>query len=313
MGISTSSRKDQLSVLEKRLNDSITAVAVARHRRLGASRTSCGSSRACRQPQPIRKPGSSTPGTFTRCRSVHLEHGRLSDPHVDAERYELYYEAPDVDVIDGDGEEHGRRSARDEAAASRDDAARSRGVAASAARSRGAARGESARARAPQGHGLRRRAHRRAATAVAPAQGDRRLRARFRPTCPKTRRWRSSARTLKKDADHHFKWIWIDLALLILVARRSCWCLVPTCPASISRSRSSATSSRMRGAKHGLSDARWTFKQNAALDRAARAARRHRRRIACAASTSSPRGCASSIWRRSSRRWPRRPRDILDR
>lgn len=70
--------------------------------------------------------------------------------------------------------------------------------------------------------------------------------------------------TLKKDADHHFKWLWIDFALLILVAPLM---LVPgpNVPGFYFTFQVVGHYLSMGGAKHGLADVRWTIKQNAAL------------------------------------------------
>jgi K+-H+ exchange-related protein len=70
--------------------------------------------------------------------------------------------------------------------------------------------------------------------------------------------------TLKKDLDHHFKWLWIDLALLVLVAP-----LVvipgPNVPGFYFTFQVVGHFLSYRGAKHGLSGARWIIKPNAAL------------------------------------------------
>ena len=97
---------------------------------------------------------------------------------------------------------------------------------------------------APQGHGLRRRAHRRTAAAVAHAQGRRGLRAASRRIWPAATPNAVIRATLKKDADHHLRWMLIDLAAAARLgaARRSF--PGPTSPASTSRSRWSAISSR---------------------------------------------------------------------
>lgn len=69
---------------------------------------------------------------------------------------------------------------------------------------------------------------------------------------------------LKKDADHHFRWIWIDLALLILVAP-----LVlipgPNVPGFYFTFQVVGHFLSYRGARHGLSDVEWTIKANPAL------------------------------------------------
>jgi hypothetical protein len=71
-------------------------------------------------------------------------------------------------------------------------------------------------------------------------------------------------RTLKKDLDHHFKWMWIDLVLLILVAPLV---LVPgpNVPGFYFTFQVVGHFLSYRGAKHGLNGAKWTIKQNAAL------------------------------------------------
>lgn len=71
-------------------------------------------------------------------------------------------------------------------------------------------------------------------------------------------------RTLKKDLDHHFKWMWIDLLLLILVSP-----LVvvpgPNVPGFYFTFQVVGHFLSWRGAKHGLDGANWTIKQNPAL------------------------------------------------
>lgn len=69
---------------------------------------------------------------------------------------------------------------------------------------------------------------------------------------------------LKKDLDHHFKWIWIDLALLILVAP-----LVfipgPNVPGFYFTFQVVGHYLSYRGAKQGLTNVQWTIRQNPAL------------------------------------------------
>jgi hypothetical protein len=69
---------------------------------------------------------------------------------------------------------------------------------------------------------------------------------------------------LKKDLDHHFKWIWIDLALLILVAP-----LVvipgPNVPGFYFTFQVVGHYLSYRGAKQGLTGVAWTIRQNPAL------------------------------------------------
>jgi hypothetical protein len=69
---------------------------------------------------------------------------------------------------------------------------------------------------------------------------------------------------LKKDLDHHFKWIWIDLALLILVAP-----LVvipgPNVPGFYFTFQVVGHYLSYRGAKQGLTAVQWTIRQNPAL------------------------------------------------
>jgi hypothetical protein len=71
-------------------------------------------------------------------------------------------------------------------------------------------------------------------------------------------------RILKNDLDHHFKWLWIDLLLLILVSP-----LVfvpgPNVPGFYFTFQVVGHFLSYRGAKHGLGGASWTIKQNAAL------------------------------------------------
>jgi Mitochondrial K+-H+ exchange-related len=70
--------------------------------------------------------------------------------------------------------------------------------------------------------------------------------------------------TLKKDLDHHFRWIWIDLLLLILVAP-----LVvipgPNVPGFYFTFQVIGHFLSYRGAKRGLSAVKWTIRQNPAL------------------------------------------------
>ena len=69
---------------------------------------------------------------------------------------------------------------------------------------------------------------------------------------------------LKKDLDHHFKWIWIDLALLMLVAP-----LVlipgPNVPGFYFFFQTVGHFLSYRGAKQGLTATKWTIRQNTAL------------------------------------------------
>jgi hypothetical protein len=69
---------------------------------------------------------------------------------------------------------------------------------------------------------------------------------------------------LKKDLDHHFKWIWIDLALLILVAP-----LVfipgPNVPGFYFTFQVVGHYLSYRGARQGLTNVTWTMRQNPAL------------------------------------------------
>jgi hypothetical protein len=69
---------------------------------------------------------------------------------------------------------------------------------------------------------------------------------------------------LKKDADHHLKWLMIDLALLIVSAP-----LVvipgPNLPGFYFTFQVVGHLLSMRGAKHGMSGARWTYERNAEL------------------------------------------------
>jgi hypothetical protein len=66
---------------------------------------------------------------------------------------------------------------------------------------------------------------------------------------------------LKKDLDHHFKWMWIDLGLLIVVTP-----LVlipgPNVPGFYFFFQTIAHFLSYRGAKQGLSSVQWTIKQN---------------------------------------------------
>jgi hypothetical protein len=69
---------------------------------------------------------------------------------------------------------------------------------------------------------------------------------------------------LKKDLDHHFKWIWIDFALLVLVAPLM---LVPgpNVPGFYFTFQTGGHFLSYRGAKRGLTVAQWTIRQNPAL------------------------------------------------
>ena len=70
--------------------------------------------------------------------------------------------------------------------------------------------------------------------------------------------------TLKKDLDHHFRWMWIDLALLILVAP-----LVvipgPNVPGFYFTFQVISHFLSYRGARHGLREVEWTISPNSAL------------------------------------------------
>jgi hypothetical protein len=69
---------------------------------------------------------------------------------------------------------------------------------------------------------------------------------------------------LKKDHDHHFKWMWIDLLFLILVSP-----LVvvpgPNVPGFYFTFQVVGHFLSWRGAKKGLNGLKWTIEQNAAL------------------------------------------------
>lgn len=69
---------------------------------------------------------------------------------------------------------------------------------------------------------------------------------------------------LKKDLDHHFRWIWIDLVLLILV---SPLVLIPgpNLPGFYFTFQVIGHFLSYRGARRGLSDVQWTVKPNPAL------------------------------------------------
>jgi hypothetical protein len=70
--------------------------------------------------------------------------------------------------------------------------------------------------------------------------------------------------TLKKDLDHHFRWIWIDLALLILVAPLFV-IPGPNVPGFYFTFQVVGHFFSYRGARNGLSSVQWTFRQNSAL------------------------------------------------
>jgi hypothetical protein len=69
---------------------------------------------------------------------------------------------------------------------------------------------------------------------------------------------------LKKDADHHFKWLLIDLALLVVSAP-----LVvipgPNVPGFYFTFQVVGHFLSLRGAKHGMSGVRWTYRHNEEL------------------------------------------------
>lgn len=69
---------------------------------------------------------------------------------------------------------------------------------------------------------------------------------------------------LKKDLDHHFRWIWIDLVLLILV---SPLVLIPgpNLPGFYFTFQVIGHFLSYRGARRGLSEIQWTIEQNPAL------------------------------------------------
>lgn len=69
---------------------------------------------------------------------------------------------------------------------------------------------------------------------------------------------------LKKDLDHHFKWMWIDLALLILVAPLA-FIPGPNVPGFYFTFQVVGHFLSYRGAKQGLTAVHWTIKQNPAL------------------------------------------------
>jgi hypothetical protein len=69
---------------------------------------------------------------------------------------------------------------------------------------------------------------------------------------------------LKADADHHFKWLWIDLILLILSAPLM---IIPgpNVPGFYFTFQVIGHYLSMRGAKQGLSAVTWQIRQNPAL------------------------------------------------
>jgi Mitochondrial K+-H+ exchange-related len=69
---------------------------------------------------------------------------------------------------------------------------------------------------------------------------------------------------LKRDGDHHFRWMWIDLALLVLVAPLT---IIPgpNLPGFYFTFQVVGHYLSMRGARRGLSEVRWSIRQNAAL------------------------------------------------
>ena len=111
---------------------------------------------------------------------------------------------------------------------------------------------------------------------------------------------------LKKDADHHLKWMLIDFALLVLSAPLIVRARARTCRASISRSRSSATSSRCAAPNRVCRACTWTFTASEDL-----AELREAMRLGCAAAAA-PRARARAAAasrasrRRSARTWRRR-------
>lgn len=69
---------------------------------------------------------------------------------------------------------------------------------------------------------------------------------------------------LKKDLDHHFKWLWIDFALLILVTPLI-FIPGPNVPGFYFSFQVVGHFLSYRGAKQGLTAVQWTVKQNPAL------------------------------------------------
>ena len=69
---------------------------------------------------------------------------------------------------------------------------------------------------------------------------------------------------LKKDLDHHFRWIWIDLGLLILTAPLFV-IPGPNVPGFYFTFQVVGHFLSYRGARQGLSAVRWTIRQNSAL------------------------------------------------
>lgn len=69
---------------------------------------------------------------------------------------------------------------------------------------------------------------------------------------------------LKRDGDHHFRWMWIDFALLVLVAPLT---IIPgpNLPGLYFTFQVVGHYLSMRGARRGLAEVRWTIRPNAAL------------------------------------------------
>lgn len=177
-----------------------------------------------------------------------------------SEGYELYYEAPDVEVIDG---------------------TEGRGLYARAKRwfSEALREAEEWRHRKhenepPQAGGLLTRARRKVMGFVVERIAEQRLLWHLRTAtevCAEIPSDLSEVRareiivtTLKKDADHHFKWVWIDLALLILVTPLV---LVPgpNLPGFYFAFQVGGHVLSWLGARHGLSGVQWTIRPNVAL------------------------------------------------
>ncbi len=130
-------------------------------------------------------------------------------PTTTAERYELYYEAPDEDVVEEETRARAfiarmkRRFARH--------AARSRGVAAASPRAQPEPATLFARLRRKvMGFVVERIAEQRLLWHMRQAHRD--LRAHPGRCHGARSRCKSSAAILKTDADHHLKWMLIDLA-----------------------------------------------------------------------------------------------------
>ncbi len=180
-------------------------------------------------------------------------------------QYELYYEAPDVDIVGADGDATGRLQRVWQ---------RLRRRFAETLREAEEWRHQRHEQEGPEKMGFVARMRRRAMGFVVERIAEQRLLWHLRtatdvcvqiPSDLSEAEAETNIRTmLKKDADHHFKWIWIDLLLLILVAPLM---LVPgpNVPGFYFFFQVVGHLLSYLGARHGLKDVTWTIRQNPAL------------------------------------------------